>query len=230
MPGTMIITAVGEDADPAHAMHWMDCRIGPSIAFGPFHLFPMQRLLTEHDKPVHLGSRAFEILLALVERPGTLLGQEELMARVWPKTFVAPANLAVHISALRRALGDQHRRSRYVVNIPGRGYRFVAPVTVESNLTPCLATASWKREQNLPASVAPPAGRAETVGELLPHQVQQLDHCEAEICACSNDGHFNTAPDLSRDCSSCFYRRAFDALMPGRFRSLDMNAVLDSSD
>jgi len=221
MPGTMIITS--GDADPAHATHWMDCRIGPSIAFGPFQLFPMQRLLTEHDKPVHLGSRAFEILLALVERPGTLLGSEELMARVWPKTFVDPANLAVHISALRRALGDQHRRNRYVVNIPGRGYRFVAPVTVESDLTPGLATASWKRVQNLPASVAPP----EIVGGLLP---QQLDHCEAEICACSNDGHFNNAPDLSRDCSSCFYRRAFDALMPGRFRNLDMNADLENAD
>ena len=209
MPGTMMITAVAQDAEPAHAMHWMDCRAGPSIAFGPFHLFPLQRLLTEHDKPVHLGSRAFEILLALVERPGTLLGSEELMARVWPKTCVAPANLAVHISALRRALGDQHPRHRYVVNIPGRGYRFVAPVTIESDLTPGLTIASWRREQNLLASAVPPAGRAETVGELLP---QQLDHCGPEICACSNDGHFNNVPDLSKDCSSCIYRRAFGAL------------------
>ena len=209
MPGTIIITAVGQDADPARAMHWMECRAGPSIAFGPFHLFPVQRLLTEYDKPVHLGSRAFEILLALVERAGTLLGNEELMARVWPKTFVAPSNLTVHISALRRALGDQHPRSRYIVNIPGRGYRFVAPVTVESDLIPGLATAGRRREQNLPVSVAPPAGRVETVGELLP---QQLDHCGPEICACSNDGHFNNVPDLSKDCSSCIYRRAFGAL------------------
>ena len=210
MPGTIIITAVGQDADPARAMHWMECRAGPSIAFGPFYLFPTQRLLTERDKPVHLGSRAFEILLALVERAGTLLGNEELMARVWPKTFVAPSNLTVHISALRRALGDQHPRSRYIVNIPGRGYRFVASVTVESGLTPGLATARWRR-QNLPVSVAPLARRAETVGELLP---QQLVHYGAEICACSNDGHNNHAQDFSGDCSSCVYRRAFGALMP----------------
>ena len=226
MPGTIIITAVGQDADQAHAMHWMDYRAGPSIVFGPFHLFPMQRLLTEHDKPVHLGSRAFEILLALIERPGTLLGNEELMARVWPKTFVAPANLAVHISALRRALGDQHPRHRYVVNIPGRGYRFAAPVTIESDLTPGLTIASWRREQNLLVSAAPPARRAETVGELLP---QQLDHYGAEICACSNDRHYSNAPDFSGDCSSCVYRRAFDASMPDRFRSLDMKAALDNS-
>jgi DNA-binding winged helix-turn-helix (wHTH) protein len=144
MPGTMVLIA---DADRAHAMHWMESRAGPSIAFGPFRLFPMQRRLTEDHRPVQLGSRAFDILVALVERPGALMAKEELLVRVWPKTFVAPANLAVHISALRRALGDRPQGSRYVINIPGRGYCFVAPVTVENDLTSNSAAAAPRREQ-----------------------------------------------------------------------------------
>jgi DNA-binding winged helix-turn-helix (wHTH) protein len=99
------------------------------MLFGPFRLQPRQRLLTEAGKPVRLGSRAFDILIVLVERAGELVSKEELMARVWPATFVGVANLAVHISALRRALRDRRRGdARYVMNISGRGYRFVAPV------------------------------------------------------------------------------------------------------
>jgi DNA-binding winged helix-turn-helix (wHTH) protein len=99
------------------------------VSFGPFRLLPTQRLLMEGDKTVQLGSRAFDILLMLVQRAGELVPKEEIIARVWPNTFVAPANLAVHISALRRALADGRRGNRYVLNVPGRGYRFVAPVT-----------------------------------------------------------------------------------------------------
>ena len=89
----------------------------------------MQRLLLQGNQPVHLGSRALDILIALLERPGDLVGKDELMARVWPRTFVEPAILTVHITALRRALGDGRDGNRFLINIPGRGYRFVAPVT-----------------------------------------------------------------------------------------------------
>jgi DNA-binding winged helix-turn-helix (wHTH) protein len=98
------------------------------ISFASFRLLPAQRLLLEGDKPVQLGSRAFDILIALVERPSKLVSKEELMARVWPKIFVDPANLPVHISALRRALGDGRDGNRFFVNVPGRGYVFVAPI------------------------------------------------------------------------------------------------------
>ena len=77
-----------------------------AIAFGPFHLFPAQQILLEADKPVRLGSRALEILGALVERPGEMVSKRELVARVWPHTVVEEANLKVHIAALRKALGD----------------------------------------------------------------------------------------------------------------------------
>jgi DNA-binding winged helix-turn-helix (wHTH) protein len=98
------------------------------VTFGPFCLFPTQFLLREGDKPVPLGSRALEILIALLERHGELVSKQDLMARVWPNVFVEPANLTVHMSALRRALRDGRDGHRFIVNIPGRGYCFVASV------------------------------------------------------------------------------------------------------
>jgi hypothetical protein len=69
----------------------------PVISFGPFRLLPSQRLLLEGDKQVRLGSRALDILIALIERPGELIDKSELMNRVWPNTFVEAANLTVSI-------------------------------------------------------------------------------------------------------------------------------------
>jgi DNA-binding winged helix-turn-helix (wHTH) protein len=105
-----------------------------AISFGLFRLLPRQRLLLRADKAVPLGSRALDILIALVERPGELLGKDELMARVWPTTFVEPANLTVHVAALRRALSDGRDGNRFIINIPGRGYQFVAAVTATADL------------------------------------------------------------------------------------------------
>jgi len=86
--------------------------------------------LLEGDKPVSLGSRALEILIVLLQRPGELVSKQELMGRVWPNVFVEPANLTVHISALRRTLRDGRDGNRFIINIPGRGYSFVASVAV----------------------------------------------------------------------------------------------------
>ena len=103
------------------------------VSFGPFCLLPTQFLLREGDKPVALGSRALEILIALLERRGELVSKQDLMARVWPNVFVEPANLTVHISALRRALRDGRDGRRFIVNIPGRGYCFVASVEMSGH-------------------------------------------------------------------------------------------------
>src|SRR6516165_11469585 len=107
-----------------------------AISFGPFHLLPQRRLLLEGDKPVRLGGRAFDILAALVERAGEVVGKEALIARAWPQTFVEESNLKIQVSALRRALGDGQGGHRYVVNVPGRGYNFVAPVRLEEPPSP----------------------------------------------------------------------------------------------
>src|SRR3954469_25747293 len=102
-----------------------------AISFGPYRLLAGQRLLLERDQPVRLGSRAFDILAALVERAGEVVGKEQLIARAWPQTFVEESNLKIQVSALRRAIGDGQSGNRYVVTVPGRGYNFVAPVRRE---------------------------------------------------------------------------------------------------
>src|SRR5262249_34527562 len=103
-----------------------------AISFGPFRLLPSQQVLLEDGKPVRLGSRALDILIALAERPSEIVSKDELIARVWPNTFVEEGNLRVHVAALRRALGDGQAGRRYVANIPGRGYRFVAPISLSA--------------------------------------------------------------------------------------------------
>ena len=103
------------------------------VSFGPFCLLPTQLLLREGDKPVPVGSRSLEILIALLERRGELVSKKDLMARVWPNHFVHHSNLAVHISALRRALRDGRDGRRFIINIPGRGYCFVASVAVSGD-------------------------------------------------------------------------------------------------
>lgn len=100
-----------------------------SIVFGPFLLSPAQRLLLRADKPVTLGSRAWEILLMLVQRPGEVVGKRELMERVWPDIAVEEGTLRVHVSDLRKALGHGQQGTRYIENVTGRGYRFVAPLS-----------------------------------------------------------------------------------------------------
>ena len=81
-----------------------------AIAFGPFHLLPTRRLLLQAGKPVRLGSRALEILIALVERPGELVSKGEIMERVWPDTFVEEGNLIPTI--LITAHQDEEGRTR----------------------------------------------------------------------------------------------------------------------
>ena len=103
------------------------------VSFGPFRLLRTQFLLLEGDKPLPVGSRALEILIVLLERRGELVSKQELMARVWPNIFVEPANLTVHMSALRRALRDGQNGHRFNINIPGRGYCFVASVDVSEH-------------------------------------------------------------------------------------------------
>jgi DNA-binding winged helix-turn-helix (wHTH) protein len=105
----------------------------PDLSFGPFRLLSTQFLLLEGDKPVPLGSRALEILIALLERRGELVSRQELVARVWPNVFVEPITLRVHISALRRALRDGRNGTRFIVNIHGRGYCFVSSVGVSGH-------------------------------------------------------------------------------------------------
>jgi DNA-binding winged helix-turn-helix (wHTH) protein len=111
------------------------------MSFGSFRVPPYQRLLLEGDRPLRLGSRAFDILTALVERAGEVVNEDELTARAWPQTFVEGANLKTQVSTLRRALGDGHAGHCYVVTIPGRGNVFVASVRHEGTVSHLAALA-----------------------------------------------------------------------------------------
>jgi DNA-binding winged helix-turn-helix (wHTH) protein len=97
------------------------------FVFGSFCVMPRQRLLMQADQVVPIGSRALDILLALLERPGEVLAKNELMKRAWPATIVGEDNLTVQISTLRRILREGGAE-RCIVNVPGRGYVFTIPV------------------------------------------------------------------------------------------------------
>ena len=141
---------------------------GSTISFGPFRLLAAQRLLLEGDKPVRLGSRAFDILAALVERASEVVTKEDLIARAWPQTFVEEANLKIQVSALRRALGDGQDGHRYVVTVPGRGYNFVAPVSPEvASSGPLTPTAAPAGPHNLPIAVTRMIGREEAGAAIM---------------------------------------------------------------
>src|SRR5579871_2717298 len=113
------------------------------ITFGPFLLDPIQRVLSRGGEPIQIGSRAREILLCLVEKAGEVVSKNELINRVWPRTVVEEGTLRVHITNLRRILGDGRGNIRYVENVTGHGYRFVAPIKrrADSTLTEVQAPA-----------------------------------------------------------------------------------------
>jgi DNA-binding winged helix-turn-helix (wHTH) protein len=87
--------------------------------FGHFELQPDKRRLLSAGAPVDVGSRAFDLLVMLVERDGCLVTKDELLERVWPKVIVEENTLQVQVSALRKILGPDA-----IATISGRGYRF----------------------------------------------------------------------------------------------------------
>lgn len=150
------------------------------FSFGSFQLFPDQRLLLRAGKPLRLGSRAFDLLIALIARAGEIVSKEDLIAVAWPDTFVEETNLRVHIAALRKALGDGSDETGFITNVPGRGYCFVAPTRRESvapEATAAVKTAGLDPRQmpahNLPVAMARIIGRDEIVAALA----AQLPRC-----------------------------------------------------
>ena len=101
-----------------------------AFVFGTFRLLTAQRILLQDGKPLHLGSRALDVLVALVESAGDTIHKDKLIARVWPDILVHEANLRFQVTTLRKALGDGRDGNRFIANIPGRGYTFVAPVKI----------------------------------------------------------------------------------------------------
>jgi predicted ATPase len=138
-----------------------------TFSFGPFTLAPDRQMLVKGTEGVRIGMRSLEILSALVERAGELVTKSELMARVWPDTFVDDSNLKVNMAGLRRALGDDQASPRYIATTSGRGYRFIAPVECSA---PTLQAAA---KHNLPVQTTRVIGREKAVKAVTSRLAQQ---------------------------------------------------------
>ena len=103
-------------------------RLGDQLAFGPFRLWPDERLLTRNGEPVPIGGRSFDLLVALIEKPGAVLSKRDLLKRVWSDVVVEDGSLRFHMAGLRKLLGDGQGGARYIATQVGVGYAFVAPV------------------------------------------------------------------------------------------------------
>src|SRR5580698_8993271 len=139
------------------------------LSFGPFSLFAAERLLKKADQPVPLGGRALDLLIALAERAGEVVTHKELISTVWPDVTVEENNLRLQMATLRKALGDgRDGARRYVSNVAGRGYCFVAPVTRSSGEKPIpvAGITTSERVQKLPPRPARMVGRDDTVRAL----------------------------------------------------------------
>lgn len=102
---------------------------GEIVSFGPFTLRVSERLLARNGKPLDLGGRAMDVLLALIAKANVVVSKEELLAEAWPGVVISDGSLRYQITMLRQALGDGQDGARYVSNIVGRGYCFVAKIS-----------------------------------------------------------------------------------------------------
>src|SRR6202023_3808114 len=98
------------------------------LRFGPFELNVAERSVKKANQVIPLGGRAYDILMALLENPGEVVEKAELIARAWPDVTVEEGSLRVHLSALRKALGDGQVGNKYIASVQGQGYSFIAPV------------------------------------------------------------------------------------------------------
>lgn len=145
-----------------------------SYRFGPFQVLPSQRMLSKDGVPLAVGARALDVLLALLERPGQLVGKAELLDIVWTGLVVEEANVQVQVSGLRKLLGPGA-----IATIPGHGYRFVMPVEG-------AAGAPWTMSPLANEASAPPAGADPAVAHRMtnvPAAAEDLIGREADVGA-----------------------------------------------
>jgi predicted ATPase/DNA-binding winged helix-turn-helix (wHTH) protein len=139
-----------------------------SIRFGNVEVLPAAREVLVGGTRASLGARAFDVLVALIERSDRVVSKHELLDLVWPGIAVEESNLPVHISTLRKLLGPE-----VICTVPGRGYRFTAALDGEATLTSTSESAAASDAQsptgvrtNLPAEIPPLYGRDEDLLEL----------------------------------------------------------------
>ena len=133
-----------------------------AIEFGRFRVLPDRRELLADNRPVELGGRAFDVLMALIEARGAVVSKDALMERVWPDRIVEENNLQAHISALRKAFAADRGLIRTVF---GRGYQFTGEIRTVSVSPDAEPTAEMPDPTQAPAR--PPTNLPEPVSELI---------------------------------------------------------------
>lgn len=116
--------------------------------FDSFQMDVRRRLLFQHGRPVRVTPKAFEILLELVRSGGRVISKDELITTVWPNCFVEEGNLAQNIFLLRRILGERRNEHKFIVTIPGVGYRF-APFVRQSAVRPLIRKRADRTDRNI---------------------------------------------------------------------------------
>jgi predicted ATPase/DNA-binding winged helix-turn-helix (wHTH) protein len=141
-----------------------------SLAFGRFRVSPHRRELLADGRPIDLGGRAFDVLMALIGAGGAVIGKDALMARVWSDRIVEENNLQVQISALRAAFGAERELIR---TVPGRGYQFTGEIRIlrarpdERVGASAMQPAAVPSPTNLPEPISELIGRDNELREIL---------------------------------------------------------------
>jgi DNA-binding winged helix-turn-helix (wHTH) protein len=170
----------------------MSSSLGTCVTFGPFRLYPTARVLERDGQPLQLGSRALDLLITLIEHAGEIVDHRALIASAWRGLVVDAGNLRVQMTNLRKKLGDGEQGARYIANVPGRGYSFVAPlgrdaadepasrgatVTVSASLSTlrkfsngvcCIDLGGVRDPDHVMSAVASAIGLAPEAGDPLP--------------------------------------------------------------
>ena len=127
------------------------------LTFGKFRVNPRERWIERGGSRLDLGNKAFDVLLALIERPGEVVSKKDLLDRVWTDALVDDVSLRVQIAALRKALGEGAAGSRFIANVQGKGYAFL-PVVSKSKSSR-RAQVNRSHRSNLPALSSRMVGR-----------------------------------------------------------------------
>ena len=174
--------------------------VSSSFWLGDWRVDPPLRTVTGASGAVRLEPKLMQVLVQLAERPGQVVGKEQLLQTVWSDTFVGDEVLSRTISELRRVFGDDPKSPRYIQTIPKGGYRLVSPVTFDQ-LPPAVADA--------PAVLQP---------RVLQHPGSRANCCGSRQAACCywpwRQSRFRgrhagprQSPALTRRCMWCPSRR-----------------------
>jgi DNA-binding winged helix-turn-helix (wHTH) protein len=186
-----------------------------TLKFGPFEVSIGERLLRREGMALPLGGRALDLLIYLAERRGEVISKRELMDQVWRDVTVEEGSIRVHVSAIRKALGDGQFGNRYIANIKGRGYAFVGTVVP-------LAARTRTRNDSFRHQDRRPARPLMTVGrKTMTSEVSDTLRDEPFVTALGPGGIGATTIALA-------VRRALAEEFGGKVHLVDLESLADS--